>query len=50
MTVNRYRMIKEHITKKGYQHETDRSIAGKGSPDSDYMQNRLVGFSLGWET
>ena len=48
--VNRYRTIKEHITKKGYQHETDWSITGKGSPDLDYMQNQLVGFSLAWET
>ena len=50
LTVNRYRMIKEHITKKGYRRETDRSITGKQSPDSDYMQNGLVGFGLAWET
>ena len=50
LTVNRYRTITEHITKKGYRRETDRSIAGKQSPDPDYMQNGLVGFGLAWET
>ena len=50
LTVNRYRTITEHITKKGYRRETDRSIVGKRSPDSDYMQNGPVRFGLAWET
>ena len=43
-------MITEHITKKGYRRETDRSIVGKQSLDSDYMQNGPVRFGLAWET
>ena len=50
LTVNRYRTITEHITKKGYRRETDWSITGKRSPDSDYMQNGPVRFGLAWET